>query len=167
MAQLDPRRGRGAEPPAGAGERVDAGLELTLAASRDSLHVARDLIETFLAAQFGRHGASELLPDMLLALQEAMANVVRHAYAGLPEPGAMQIRLHVSPWLLRCTIVDAGRGFDFDAVPPPDFAHPRDGGYGVHLMRQTMSRVSYRRAPGRNALLLEKALPGSRAERVA
>ncbi len=145
----------------GGGERVDAQFEVTLPASRDSLPTARALCESFLTAELARHHASGALADVLLALQEATANVVCHAYRGEPDPGPLGLRIELSPWLVRITVVDAGPGYDFDTVPPPDFAHPRDGGYGLHLMRTAMSRVSYLRRPGHNVLLLEKALQHS------
>lgn len=155
-------------PPLGeAGTRVDAELELTVPATCAALPTLRLVSETFLAAELARVQADDLLPDVLLALHEATANVVRHAYRGAPEPGPLTLRLEISPWLLRITVADAGPGYDFDTVPPPDFAHPRDGGYGLHLMRATMSRLSYVRRPGRNVLVLEKALRTPRRERAA
>ncbi len=150
-----------------AGERVDAELALTLPATCEALPTTRALCETFLAAELARHGSSELLQDVLLALHEATSNVVRHAYRGAAAPGPLGLRLQVSPWLLRITVLDGGPGYDFAAVSPPDFAHPRDGGYGLHLMRTTMSRVSYLRRPGSNVHVLEKALTPLCGEGVA
>jgi len=70
----------------------------------------------------------------------------------------------VAPGLLRFTILDEGPGYDPDEVPPPDFANPRDGGYGLHLMRTTMSKVACARRGGRNVLVMEKALSGEASD---
>ncbi len=142
-------------------------LEITLPAARENLSVVRDSIEPFLTKQLARYGATDVIPDALLALQEAATNVVRHAYGSEVDRGQLRVRAEISPYLLRLTVVDSGPGYDFEAVPKPDVAHPRDGGFGVHLMREAMSRVSYLRRPGRNTLLLEKTLCGGCRERVA
>lgn len=133
-------------------------LELTLPATTAALAQVRAAFEPFLAAQLAAHGAAAHLDDVVVALGEAVSNVVRHAYPDRAEAGAMRVRGQVTPWLLRLEIVDEGPGYDLAAIPRPDFDRPRPGGYGLHLMRETMSRVSYSRATGRNTLLLEKAL---------
>jgi serine/threonine-protein kinase RsbW len=138
--------------------RGEAELELTLPATSAALAQVRAAFEPFLAAQLGAHGATAHLDDVVVALGEAVSNVVRHAYPDRAGTGAMKVRGQVSPWLLRLEIVDEGPGYDLASVPRPDFDRPRPGGYGLHLMRETMSRVSYQRAKGRNTLLLEKAL---------
>jgi len=141
------------------GERgVDHELLLTVPATAAALPLLRATLEPFLAAQLETLGATPLLQDVVVALGEAVSNVVRHAYPDRVEPGPLRVRAQVTPWLLRLEIVDEGPGYDLASVPRPDFDRPRPGGYGLHLMRETMSRVSYQRATGRNTLLLEKAL---------
>jgi serine/threonine-protein kinase RsbW len=140
--------------------RIAPRLELTLPATREHLALIRDTCERFLAPELERAACRESLGDVLLALQEAISNVVRHAYREQSEPGAVTVRLEVESQLLRLTVLDDGPGYDPAGIPTPDFKNPRDGGYGVHLMRSTMSKVSYARRSGRNVLLMEKALGG-------
>jgi serine/threonine-protein kinase RsbW len=94
----------------------------------------------------------------MLALQEACTNVVRHAYPPPGPPGTIGVKARLTRHLLRFTVTDEGPGYDPATVPPPDFSRPQEGGYGLHLMRKTMSRVTYRRAKGHNELILDKAL---------
>jgi anti-sigma regulatory factor (Ser/Thr protein kinase) len=137
---------------------VESELQLTVPATASALPLLRAAFEPFLAAQLAAHAAAPLLQDVLLALGEAVSNVVRHAYPDREEAGPLRVRAQFTPWLLRLEVVDTGPGYDLASVPRPDFDRPRPGGYGLHLMRETMSRVSYQRATGRNTLLLEKAL---------
>lgn len=134
-------------------------FELSLPASRESLSVIRSAVGTFLDHDFRRRGAAELVLDVQLALQEACTNVVRHAYGGDAAPGPIYVRVELEPLLLRLEISDEGASYDFERVPPPDFATPQEGGFGLHLIRSTMSKASYGRRGSRNTLVLEKALP--------
>ena len=74
------------------------------------------------------------------------------------------MRAELLPTLLRLTVQDEGASYDPARVPPPDFVHPRDGGYGLHLMRSTMSKVAYSKRGTRNVLVMEKALDAERGE---
>ena len=140
--------------------RTPPRLELTLPATRENLALIHETCERFLAAELERLGARTTLVDALVALQEAASNVVRHAYRERTIPGPITVRAEIEPRLLRFTVLDEGPGYDPSRVPTPDFENPRDGGYGVHLMRSAMSKVSYARRAGRNLLLMEKVLGG-------
>jgi len=65
-------------------------------------------------------------------------------------------------------VSDDGPAFNPLQVPEPDVAatleERRPGGLGVHLVRQLMDRVEYRRAEGRNCLVMtwRRPRPGSR-----
>jgi len=86
--------------------------------------------------------APAVLGEIELALQEAAANVVRHAYGN--EPGRpIRLEVAVSDDELELTLLHQGCDFDPEAVPPPSFDGSRTGGFGVHLIRQLMDDVSY------------------------
>jgi anti-sigma regulatory factor (Ser/Thr protein kinase) len=97
---------------------------------------------------------------LALALEEAVANVINHAFAGVPAPHRITIELAVKPGRVAADIIDNGRPFDPAAAPEPDRTSPletRDvGGLGIHLIRRMMDRVHYRRVDGENRLRLEK-----------
>ncbi len=116
-------------------------------------------IEQTLAAE-GLAGAVAF--KVTLALEEAVMNVINHAFVDMPPPHLIQVRLELGATALGAEVVDNGRPFDPSAAAEPDLSLPletRDpGGLGIHLIRTMMDRVEYRRSDGHNRLLLEKAL---------
>jgi len=96
-----------------------------------------------------------------LALEEAVMNVINHAFAGIPPPHRISIRLDITTRLFAAEIIDNGRPFDPTSAAAPDLSLPIEqrppGGLGIHLMRSMMDRVQYRRRGGQNLLRLEKA----------
>ena len=137
---------------------VETAFEIALPATRERLAAVRAAIEPLIEPELARCGCTAQFEELMLALQEAMSNVVRHAYSDRTEPGPLYVRVERMPHLLRVTVADEGVGYDPAAVPPPDFEHPREGGFGLHLMQQVMSKVAYSRRDGRNTLLMEKVL---------
>jgi len=135
-------------------------LELRVAASRESLCLVREQVEAFLRHQLDARGRALPLDEVLLALQEATTNVVRHAYRDRDEPGDMAVRVELTPLVVRLFVADHGRGYEPSEVPPPSRHRPREGGYGLHLMRSLMSKVSYVRERHENVLMMEKVLQG-------
>lgn len=131
-------------------------VELWLPATRSSLGLIRETLRTFLRQQVGLSDTE--LEIILLAVQEASTNVVRHAYAQCDDVGRIQVRAELDPYLLRVAVADEGPGYDFEGADSPDFDHPREGGFGLHLMRQTMSKVSYLTSGRQNVLLMEKTI---------
>jgi anti-sigma regulatory factor (Ser/Thr protein kinase) len=103
----------------------------------------------------------DLTFKMMLAIEEALANIVVHAFVGVPPPHRIQVRLDIAADRCVAEVVDNGHPFDPSAAPPPDLAiplHERDpGGLGIHLMRQMADRVEYRREDGQNRLRIETA----------
>jgi anti-sigma regulatory factor (Ser/Thr protein kinase) len=97
----------------------------------------------------------------MLAIEEAVTNVVSYAFAEMPPPHRIQIRLVIDENRCAAEIADNGRPFDPSAAPPPDLTgtiEERDpGGLGIHLIRNMADRVEYRRADGQNRLRIETA----------
>ena len=81
-----------------------------------------------------------------LALTEALANVIRHAYAGDPTQ-RIDLELEVSADRTTVTITDSGAPFDPHDYEPAPLDTPRSGGYGVHLMREVMDEVAAGASP--------------------
>ena len=97
---------------------------------------------------------------LALAVDEALANVIRHAYAGSPDERIwITISLLQSPKrLFRIEIEDEGEQCDLDSIAPRDLNDVRPGGLGVHLMREVTDRCTYEhRATGGMRVVLEKA----------
>jgi anti-sigma regulatory factor (Ser/Thr protein kinase) len=104
--------------------------------------------------------APDLAFKITLALEEAVTNVVNHAFIGVAPPHAIRLRLDIGAETVAAEIIDNGREFDPSAQPRPDLSLPLDkraaGGLGIPLMRAMMDRIEYRRRDGRNHLRLEK-----------
>lgn len=83
--------------------------------------------------------------DLQLAVDEACANVVLHAYGG--RGGEVEITVELTGGGVRVTIRDWGRAFDPQTVPSPDIEasleQRRLGGLGLYLMRQVMDEVHF------------------------
>lgn len=87
-----------------------------------------------------------------LALSEALANVIKHAYGGR-EDQEIRLLLVVDDEKLSLTIRDFGEKFDMANYAAPDLDAPSAGGYGVFLMHQLMDEVTYDTSPEKGTRL--------------
>ncbi len=114
--------------------------------------------------------------DLQLAVDEACTNIIEHGYAGAGA-GSIAVTFESGGDRLAVTIVDRGRPFSPERVPPPDLTsgwrERREGGLGWHLIRHVVDEVDYRPdSVGGNRLTLvkrpgPKSLLESRAEGAA
>ena len=94
---------------------------------------------------------------MIMALDEALTNVVLYAY---PEDrrGMLNICLRSDNNTITAEIVDHGKPFDPTAHPAPDVTLPIEqrpiGGLGIHLMRNLVTSLRYYRKEEENHLVL-------------
>ena len=99
--------------------------------------------------------------SVLLALEEACTNVIRHAY--LYGQGQIRIHIAVAPDRIIFSLFDRGRSFDFDSAGAPDLDRyvqtGRKGGLGIYLIRKIMDEVEYRTIGDENRLRMVKLLP--------
>jgi anti-sigma regulatory factor (Ser/Thr protein kinase) len=111
----------------------------------------------------GTYGLSKAeCVGVTLAIDEAIANVIRHAYKSRYDQ-TVEFECFVNDQQLEFTLLDQGE--------PPDpariCAQPLDGialsGRGTHLINAVMDEVSYNRVPEGNQLKLIKRLHASRA----
>jgi anti-sigma regulatory factor (Ser/Thr protein kinase) len=105
--------------------------------------------------------ADELRCKMMLALEEAVTNILKNAFAGVPPPHIVEVRLDITPGLFAAVVLDNGRPFDPTTAPDPDLTLPLDqrspGGLGIYLMRRMTDRLHYTHGADGNRLRLEKA----------
>ncbi len=118
----------------------------------------RALLEGSLQAWLGEALLKEAADELLLAVQEAFTNVARHAYDGEAKPVEIALTLDRESGEAEVAVRDRGRPFDPASVPPPDFAQPRPGGYGLHIMRSFTDRCAFGREGGTNWVLLARKL---------
>ena len=101
---------------------------------------------------------------MILAVDEALANIIRHAYRGDFER-QIEVSCQAFDDRLEFALLDHGEPPDHGRLTP----HPLDdvalSGRGTYIIRSIMDEVSYEQASGGNLLRLSKRLPVlSRAE---
>lgn len=98
--------------------------------------------------------------SLTLAVDEAVSNIMRHAYGGR-NGGTIEIFLRRSDERVEIELLDAGQEADLTRlkVPPPQ--ELRAGGRGIHFIREIMDEVEYQRLPGRNRLRLVKYRPAA------
>lgn len=93
-----------------------------------------------------------------LAVEEALVNVIGHAYEGR-RAGDVRLRCGVrDARRLVVELIDSGVPFDPVAVPPPDLTTPieerRPGGLGIYFTRKLADGAAYRREGNNNVLEL-------------
>jgi len=98
---------------------------------------------------------------LALVLEEAVANVIHHAFDQVPPPHLITVELAIDADRVSALVIDNGRAFDPSIAPEADTDLPleqRDpGGLGIRLIHRMMDRVDYRRIAGENRLRVEKA----------
>jgi anti-sigma regulatory factor (Ser/Thr protein kinase) len=131
-------------------------LSLRIPALAPYLLPARALLETALSAWFGERGEGTEAQEFLLAVQEGLTNIIRHAYRN--GAGPLVIELSRSGDGVEALLRDWGVAFDPDTIPPPDFDRPREGGYGLYIMRTVTEECAFERSGGENRLRMRKRI---------
>ena len=80
------------------------------------------------------------LADLKLAVTEACANAVRHAY---PDGcgGSVKVRIAVADGAVSVDVADAGRGIDAEEVADWDPDELREAGMGLAIIRSVVDDV--------------------------
>ena len=120
-------------------------------------------VRTFAAEAVHHGGVPKAFENgILLAIDEAVANIITHAYQE-GRKDLIEITIEVNARRLVVVIRDSGTRFDPKTIPTPDLAgHVRNGqqhGLGIFLMRSVMDEVEYLFKEGvRNELRMVKYL---------
>ena len=131
-------------------------VQLNLPAQHKFLNVVGNCIRALLANEDQLPERNALVYNIELAVHEVCANIVEHAYAGLPGRIGVTFALADQPRCLVVDLEDNGRSFDISTVAEPDLSQPHTGGYGLFLVHQLMDTVSYSPQPGSNHWRLVK-----------
>ncbi|MCK5739959.1 ATP-binding protein [bacterium] len=124
--------------------------ELKVSSHPENLAVIRE----FISRRAQQAGFDEDTTNKIeLAVDEACANVVRHAYYSDKKEHPLGVLIQIDTQKFRVTVSDMGCGFDIDAIKPVNLKEyvleHRTGGLGIHLMRTLMDEVNYDLKPGR------------------
>lgn len=134
-------------------------LRFSLKSDPSCLCDVREQLEKACAEQGYSH---ECCDQVGLGINEALANVIRHAYTQAPGK-PIDMTVEFLPESMEISIRDWGSGYD----PTPLLSRPKDplqpGGLGLILMQQTFDRVQFLPQPDGMVLkLLRKKVQGKR-----
>ena len=119
-------------------------------------------IQSWVAKYASEQGLpAEVRRALDLALLEWVTNVVSYAHDAGGEH-RIRFRFHHESDCVRVEIEDEGRPFDPLSLPPVDITRPLEerpvGGLGIHMIRNLMDTVEYRREGNRNIVTLTKRI---------
>jgi len=102
---------------------------------------------------------AEAAADVVLAVDEACQNIIRHGYAGVGEV-VLDIR-HVEGTGLVVQLIDFAPPVDVDKIKPRPLDEVRPGGLGTHFILSAMDEVAFVPPPegAGNMLKMIKAIP--------
>lgn len=113
-----------------------------------------------LVTDFAEHHSlpSELVFRVTLVLEEIITNVISYGYEDEMEH-EISVRLSWEDPDMKIEVEDDGRPFNPLEAPPPDIVKPLAerpvGGLGIHLVREMMDKLEYRRENDKNLLVLK------------
>jgi sigma-B regulation protein RsbU (phosphoserine phosphatase) len=137
-------------------------LSLRFPARPDRLRGVRDALRERIRAE----GCSEEATcDVVLAVDEACQNIIRHAYGHDPE-GTIVLEVERRGQDLVFWLRDFAPEIDIDKVRPRELDDVRPGGLGTHFIRECMDRADFVPPPGGggNLLRMTKRIDASRGE---
>ena len=115
----------------------------------------RQVARNFLSSCGFEECEAELL---VLALDEACTNIIRHAYGNACKP--VRLEMNRRRDCVRFILRDYGRHCDPDCIRSRDLEDIRPGGVGVHIIKQAFDSVTYEPRARGTKLILDKLYPG-------
>jgi serine/threonine-protein kinase RsbW len=130
-------------------------LEFEITSTPEQLRPVRERVGGWVA---GLGWAGDPVHDLVLAVDEALTNVIRHGYNGAP---GGRICLRCAPVHdpargagVEVCIRDFGCQVDPQRICGRNLDDLRPGGLGVHIIRAMMDTVEYKQAEGGGMLLV-------------
>lgn len=131
-------------------------MKLVISSNPRLLHIVRGVI------RYCAQAAGFPEPDvdcLAMAIDEAAANVIRHAYDNRPD-GRLSLEVLTFPDRLEFVLEDDGRKVRPEAIRPRELGDVRPGGLGTYFIRCFMDQSSYDADyAGGNRLRMVKYLP--------
>jgi anti-sigma regulatory factor (Ser/Thr protein kinase) len=133
-----------------------ATLSRTYSSEWSQLALMRDFAREACRLEWNAPGDETGIGQLLLALHEAAANVIEHAYQGQAgQP--IGLRLETNANQICLTLLHQSSVFDPATAPPPQFDGSRESGFGVFMIERLVDEVTYfREAEGCSAVRLTK-----------
>jgi len=125
-------------------------LRFTIRARSSELCRMRDAVRDCVAA----NGCGEIpTADIVLAIDEACQNIIRHAYKGDAD-GEIELRIDREGENLVFALLDQAPLVDPEAVKGRDLDDVRPGGLGTHFIQELMDRAEFLPRPEGSGNLL-------------
>ncbi len=138
---------------------IERKFTLQVPSSTENLALIREFVTSI-----GRQATlnEEEINKLELAVDEACANVIEHAY-GHDITKDVSVRATFDDERLKISVIDEGRGFDPTGVNQKSLdqlVHERrSGGLGIRIIKTMMDEVSYEIEPGlKNELHMTKLI---------
>jgi len=128
----------------------EALLELRFAARPAQLKTVREHVRI---AALSAGCGDTCTGDIVLAVDEACQNVIRHGYAGDPA-GQIELVIEREDDDLVISIGDTAPPVDPARVKPRDLDDLRPGGLGTHLIKSVMDRAEFQQPEAEHGNLL-------------
>jgi sigma-B regulation protein RsbU (phosphoserine phosphatase) len=97
---------------------------------------------------------ADSVEEVVLAVDEACQNIIRHAYCGDTD-GEIVLELDMEGDALVVSLLDFAPSVSPDCMKPRDLDDVKPGGLGTHFMRTVMDEVSLGRAPSGQGNILK------------
>ena len=140
---------------------MEGGLSLVL---RNDLSELKRMSEAVSAWCKGNGVSAAVEFHVNLALDEIVSNSIRYGWKDGGEH-QLDVRIFLLEDELRLEVEDDATPFNPLEAPPPDISSPLEerpiGGLGVHLVRQIMDELAYRRLDGKNLLVMKMKIGGT------
>jgi len=135
--------------------KVNKVKKINLVAESKNLIRVRDFVVKY-GSKMGL--LQKQVSEIKLAVDEAVSNIIRHAYGG--RKGNFQIEMEKLESAVVIRIIDQGVEFDWNSVLEPDLYKyvetRRKGGLGIWLIKKLIDEVEYRRTDdGTNVLTMK------------
>ena len=127
-------------------------VDVTISSDPANIAAVRRAIED-VAVGIGLDEAA--VGDVGLCVNEALANVMRHAYAGAKDK-PIEIHAGCEDGGLRVTIRDWGNGVNPASLPPKSYNPYEPGGLGLICLQRMMTRAAYVPQPDGMLLVMTK-----------
>ena len=130
--------------------------EIQITSSLNELARARQFVRGFCDSMNGEGLDEARVREMELAVNEAVSNIMKHAYGCRPDQ-PIQVAGDAYPDRVEIRLRHLGSPFAPESAPPPSFNGTRESGFGSFIIKRTVDRVRYYRdASGRNCVALVK-----------
>jgi len=137
-------------------DKAESIAHIRVPSSPDRLKVVRSVVEN--GAKLAGFGDASV-HDLVLAVDEALQNVIRHAYNGRGD-GIMEVSICRANGVLTIDVIDEAETVDVKRIKPRDLDDVKPGGLGTHLIAEIMDTVDFLppKDEGGNILRLTKKI---------